>query len=234
MPDDMPSPAAQSARSQTAFDWPLYADATLAGLAVLVPIPLLDWLLEQLFRRRMVPAIARRYGQPLTPAIQAELALSQRSCLASCIGLVFAATFGLAKRVSRKLLYFLTIKDASEQLSFYWQRAFLIRHMIEAGHLESVDSARLARQAMDQVLEVSSSPLRGVARQVIAGTRNVGLTLLRARRGHTDALIQQTETRMRQNWASVSGYLTTVANQYDHVYDRLRTSATAGPAPLHQ
>lgn len=44
---------------QTAFEWPIYADATFAGLAVLFPIPLLDWALEEYFRRRMPRTIAR-------------------------------------------------------------------------------------------------------------------------------------------------------------------------------
>ncbi|HMR66443.1 MAG TPA: hypothetical protein PKE64_20720, partial [Anaerolineae bacterium] len=52
----------------TDFDWGVYADATMAGLAVLVPIPILDWLLEEIFRRRMPQAIARQRGQRLSSA----------------------------------------------------------------------------------------------------------------------------------------------------------------------
>jgi hypothetical protein len=46
----MPQPPA-------AFDWEVYANATFAGLAVLIPIPLVDWVFEEVFRRRMPAAI---------------------------------------------------------------------------------------------------------------------------------------------------------------------------------
>ena len=35
--------------AEVSFDWPMYADATFAGLSLLVPIPLLDWVFEQFF-----------------------------------------------------------------------------------------------------------------------------------------------------------------------------------------
>jgi hypothetical protein len=199
----------------------MYADATFAGLSVLVPLPLLDWMLEQFFRRRMVRTITRRYGRVLSPEVHAELLTGQRSCVASCIGLFISGTIGLIKRVSRKLLYFLTVKDASDQLSFYWQRAFLLRHMLEAGHLESPATARLARQAMEQVLERSSSPLRGLAQQVVAGARRVLSTLLRARRGRENDVVRQTEARMRGDWDSFAAYLTNLASHYDQTYHEM-------------
>lgn len=226
MTNDELSGGSQPSEPNTRFDWALYADATFAGLAVLVPLPLLDWLLEQFFRRRMVRAITRRYGQVLSPAVQAELLAGKRSCIASCIGLLVSVTIGLFKRISRKILYFLTIKDASDQLSFYWQRAFLIRHMLEVGHLTSPASARVARQAMDDVLQRSSSPLQGLAQQVIAGSGHVIRTLLTARRNRENEVIRQTETRMRQNWGGFAAYLTTLAVQYEQAYDRLLTNGT--------
>jgi hypothetical protein len=192
-----------------------------------VPIPFLDWLLEQYFRKRMVRTIARRYGQALPPPVQSALAGGERSCIGSCIGLIVGLTIGLVKRTSRKILYVLTIKDAADQLSFYWQRAFLIGHMIEAGHLETAASAQLARQAMDQVLERSSSPLRGLAQQVISGTRHIVRTLLTARRGRQDDVIRQTEVRMQQNWASFAGYLASLAAHYDLRHRQLVTEGTA-------
>ena len=226
MTDNSLPGAAPLGSSTAAFDWSLYADATFAGLAVLVPLPLLDWMLEQFFRRRMVPAIARRHGQVLPPPVRAELTTAERSCVASCVGLVVGATIGLVKRISRKLLYVLTIKDAANQLSFYWQRAYLIDHMIAAGHLESAASARFARLAMEQVLEQSTSPLQGIAQQVIAGTRHIMPTLLKARRGRDDAVIRQAETRMRQNWGRVAVYLTALAARYDQTYRQLVANGT--------
>ena len=34
----------------TTFDWLIYADATFAGLSVLIPIPIIDWIFENIFR----------------------------------------------------------------------------------------------------------------------------------------------------------------------------------------
>jgi hypothetical protein len=38
---------------QSEFTWAIYGDATLAGLSALLPIPILDDVIEQRFRRRM-------------------------------------------------------------------------------------------------------------------------------------------------------------------------------------
>jgi hypothetical protein len=54
---------------QSVFEWPVYADATFAGLAVLFPIIVLDWALEEYFRRRMPRTIARYHRQTLPLAV---------------------------------------------------------------------------------------------------------------------------------------------------------------------
>ena len=38
----------------TDFDWLVYSDATFAGLSVLIPVPFLDALMEEYFRRAML------------------------------------------------------------------------------------------------------------------------------------------------------------------------------------
>jgi len=61
---DTPMPVASPARRvPTEFDWIIYADATFAGLALLLPIPFVDGLIEAYFRRRMPGDIARRRGR---------------------------------------------------------------------------------------------------------------------------------------------------------------------------
>lgn len=45
----------------------------MAGLTVLVPIPILDWLLEEFFRRRMSRAIAQQHKQQLSSEVVTEL-----------------------------------------------------------------------------------------------------------------------------------------------------------------
>ena len=41
------------------FDWRIYADATCAGLSVLIPLPFVDTAFETVFRRRIPGTIAR-------------------------------------------------------------------------------------------------------------------------------------------------------------------------------
>lgn len=204
------------------FDWPMYADATFAGLAVLIPVPLMDWVFERYFRRRMVASIARRRGHRLSPLVEAEFRRGTGGgLLAGCLALPLKATVWLLKRVFRKLVYVLTIKDASDQLAYYWQRAFLLAHMLDRGHLDDPASAVRARTVMETVLEESSSPLRGLAGQVIGGTGNVLRTLRLARRGTQDATATATENQMRQQWNDVAPYLRTLARRYDETFERL-------------
>src|SRR3712207_1635145 len=105
---------------RTNFDWARYADATLAGLSVLIPIPFLDTAFERFFRRRMPTAIARSRGRVLPSPIEAELRPTSRNVLRACLTLPLTVTVGLVQRLSRKLLYFLTIKAATDALSQYW------------------------------------------------------------------------------------------------------------------
>ena len=64
----------------TDFDWLIYADATFAGLSLLLPIPFVDGLIETYFRRRMPGDIARRRGRAL-PMQSIRLANRQRGAL---------------------------------------------------------------------------------------------------------------------------------------------------------
>ena len=207
---------------RTGFDWPTYADATLAGLSILIPIPVVDWVFERFFRRRMAGAIARSHGRTLSPAVATALNQEEGNWLATCLTLPITGTIWLIKRVSRKILYFLTVKEATDQISYYWQRAFLIDYMLVAGHLDTVEAAGVARQAMGDVLQATASPLTQLARQVTSGTSNVWQTLRRARRGSEDAAIQQTRSEMNQSWGSFDAYFRLLAQQYEQAYQARR------------
>ncbi|NJO05277.1 MAG: hypothetical protein HC876_06980 [Chloroflexaceae bacterium] len=161
---------------QTDFKWPLYADATLAGLAALFPIPLVDMMIEDRFRRRIPGAVARYHHRSLPTGVAEELNQSQRGWFGTTVLFLAQLPFKLILRLSRKILYFFAIKAATDQLSEYWQRAFLMNYMLNAGHLETPKSAAQARRAMDEVIERSPSPLLSVARVVVA---NVGVCLAR-------------------------------------------------------
>jgi hypothetical protein len=206
-------------RPSTAFDWALYRDATLAGLSVLVPIPLLDWAFESFFSRRMLRAILRRRGRTVSPAVAAELQRGH-GCLRTALLLPFKVAWELVSRLIGKLLYFLAISAAADNLSRYWQAAFLIDYALLAGHLENPESARRSRRAMDRAIGQSASPLKQVARQVaLLGARAFPI-LRTARRGGGDALLEEERGEMAHDWGNFSGFLEDLAARYAAAYDR--------------
>lgn len=210
---------------QTAFDWPIYADATFAGLSVLIPIPIVDWLFEQFFQRRIPAAVARRRGQMLSPPVIYELNRGpERSWLATYLLLPLKGIYWLLKRLSKKILYFLTITEATDQVSYYWHWAFLIDYALSRNHLSNPESARIARQAMDRALQiVPTSPLRRLANQVIANVHHVFRTLRGVRKGTEDEVVQETKSQIAAHWADFAEYLKIVAQQYDQAYQEIST-----------
>lgn len=220
-------------KPRTGFAWPVYANATFAGLSVLIPIPLVDWVFERYFRLRIPGSIARYRGNPVPAPVIDTLNQSGEGCLGSCLTLPFKAVLILLKRLSRKILYFLTVKEASDQLSLYWHRAFLMDYMLLAGHLADEASARVARQAMEEVLvDTTTSPLSSLAGSVVTGTRHLFRTLRRARRGEEDELVQQKKTFLARRWSEFEGYLQELAARYYHTYQQLQSEAANNPPEI--
>lgn len=209
-------------RPRTRFEWPVYADATLAGLSVLIPVPFVDDAFEAYFRRRMPERIARARGRELPEGVEAELTQDRRGWLRNLLLLPVRLTVGLLARLSRKLLYFLTVKKATDRLSHYWSRAYLLDHMLAAGHLETPRSARIARAAMERVLAASSGPMRRVANGVVTRARDVGEMLRRARRGEEDEALRRTRGEIEERWGDAAEDLGTLAARYDQLYLQLQ------------
>lgn len=204
----------------TDFEWSRYADATLAGLSVLIPIPFVDDAFEAFFRKRIPGAVAHARGRTLSSEVRAVL--EEGADGGGCATLPARLVLGLFKRLSRKLLYFLTVKQATDRLSYYWHRAFLMDHMLASGHLESPDSARTAHQAMDELLATTAGPLPRLAQQMVAQMRNVWPALRRARRGEESDEVRQTRKDLERRWNELGGHLSAVAARYDEAYARKR------------
>jgi hypothetical protein len=165
-------------------DFRIYADATAAGFSSLIPLPLLDLAFEILFRRRITTSICRVRGVTPPATVLAALGrgptwLDMRSCLLA----PFSLLIWVIKRLSRKLLYFLTIREAANQTSLYWHRAFLIDAMACAGHLNDAGVAEALREALEATLEATDTGVFSqLARQSIRGTHHVFRLLWSARR----------------------------------------------------
>lgn len=212
----------------TTFDWAIYVDATLAGLAILVPIPLLDVFLEWLFKRRIPGAVAKRNGRELSRYTIHYLNSQPFSCV-GCLLLPFSLVLLLLKRIYRTILYFLTVKEASDKLSLYWHRAFLIDFMVRRGDLDNEKTAKVAALAMHDVLDrLTTSPLHALAKQVIGSMHHSLRTIWRWRRRHEkDADLQNAQQAMEISWERFTTYFEEVGQQYVSTFERFQTAQVA-------
>lgn len=221
--------------SSTRFEWPIYRDATLAGLSPLIPIPFLDWITEGYFRSRIPRAIARYRGYPLDTRIAAGLNMGRVDCLRTCIAFPVLVVWEILRRLSRKLLYFLSIKEASDRVAEYWLRAYLIDTMLQEAHLESMFTTRAARLAMiNTIAGAETSPLKRLASGVVQNMRGGWRSLRKARRNQDDPEITNQERYIARNWSEYAGYLDSIAQQYMQSYEqelkalRFREKHTSG------
>lgn len=214
---------------RTEFSWSIYRNATLAGLAVLIPIPIIDWIFEEFFRRRIPGSIARRRDQPLDPVVISTLNKNDEGCGSTCLMLPIMGIFMLLKSISRKLLYFLTVKEATDKISYYWHQAFLIDYMLLLNHLDDPASAQTARLAMRQVLKTAAgtSPLLQLARQIVANTRHILRSLRKARRGAEDEMIVQQKLQMTRRWDDFADYFKALAADYLRAYEEVKNQQEA-------
>lgn len=206
------------------FDWAIYADATFAGLAALIPLPLVDLYFEWLFKRRMVRAIALRNGRLLNTPTLNELNRNRSGRLRGCLLWPLKLVYTFLKKLSRKILYFLAIKEAVDNLNTYWHRAFLLDYMMRAGYLDgSQEDVVLAAETLHLVLkEIDESPLIQLARQVVGSVHHVLRSLWRwRRRGEEDQTVIEAKAQMSQRWGDFQTYFQGLILLYDETYTAL-------------
>lgn len=213
---------------QTTFDWLTYADATFAGLSVLIPVPLVDLAFETWFKRRMVRSIARRNQQNLPDVVVQIVNQGEFGCWPGCIVWPIKLLFEFLKRLYRTILYFLTIKAATDQLSYYWHRAFLLDYMMRRGDLDDVNTAVLAAKALKLVLsDITTSPLIQLAQQITQGVSHIGRTVWGwARRRQEDEVISETRSEMARSWGRFDEYFMDIARRYEAQFDMLKNDAS--------
>lgn len=221
----------QSEEIARTFDWTIYADATLAGLSVLIPIPFLDSLTEDYFRNRMVRAIAQRRGQPLHPLADDTINRSQKGVLSfvgGCLLWPFRFAVDLVLRLSRKILYFLTIKKAIDSLNRYWQRAYLLDYMVIKGYLADAEHLEAAARALELVLKTEgSSPLTRLASEIVKSPGRLIQSVRRAqKKGEEDTKMQETRTTMSQSWNRYDDYFQRLQGHFDVAYQNERSLQT--------
>jgi hypothetical protein len=212
--------------SRPPFDWRVFADATCAGLTPLVPLPLVDVALEMIFRRRLPASICKARG--VTPAPGALQSLGRGRPLLDargCLLLPLVLGLYLLKRLWRKLLYFLTLRETADTLSAYWHRAYLVDHLARHGHLSPVRFQPATVRVFEAVLaETRTGALTQVAMQTARGTRHALRMLLRARRGGAAEVVAPDTAFPADQWPGI-------AAQMEELVARFEQRLAAAPAP---
>jgi hypothetical protein len=203
------------------FEWTIYADATCAGLSVLIPLPLVDLVFETIFRRRIPAKISKTRGSELLPRIKIQLArpLNGSPAWSGCLAVPLLVIRYVLQRLWRKIIYIFAVKDATAALTEYWHRAFLIDHMIRVGHLATNADADLAVRVFRRVLsEIDPSPLTGLARQTVANARHVLRLLVRAHRLGAAEVTKSIGEVFSSHWKVASASLVATSRIYNARY----------------
>jgi hypothetical protein len=203
------------------FEWAIYADATCAGLSVLIPLPLVDLVFETIFRRRMPGKIARVRNCEVAPSTRVQMARPVNGALSwsGCFAVPFMVGRYILRRLWRKIIYIFAVKDATTALTEYWHRAFLIDHMTRAGHLAPEADTALAVRIYRHVLqEIDPSPLSGLARQTVANVQHVLRLLIRARRLGAAEVTRSMGEVLSSHWRVAESSMRETAVLYNRWY----------------
>ncbi|MEM9556426.1 MAG: hypothetical protein AAGC60_19370 [Acidobacteriota bacterium] len=174
----------------------LVSHSLTAGLCALIPVPFADDWARDLVRRRMARQVLAERGLGADAAALDLLALGKepptaRSVARGCVQTVIVWPFRflyklLIKKLLRKLIFLLAVKDAVDTFSRTFHEGYLLRHAARLGSLDrttsddasaqrlSLASARPVRSAMDAVIDsVDPRPVESTARLVLRSSRGV-------------------------------------------------------------
>jgi hypothetical protein len=157
----------------------LVTHAVLTGLTPLIPVPLVDDLVKNYFRKRLVRSLAASAGRTLTgEELDALASEADGGCLRGCV--VTAVVYPL-KAVFRKIFYFLEWKRAVDLTSRTYHFGYLIGHALrrrEGGaSLLDAHGARAVQEAVEAVCrEAPIKPLESA----VGGTFRKSKGVLRA------------------------------------------------------
>lgn len=121
--------------------------AMACGLAMLIPLPLLDEYVARRITRRMFAGQARERGVEL-PDEALHLLTEDRSSMVT--GCLVALVIWPLKKLFRTVLYFLTVKDVLDAATVAAHRATMMGIALDAGVLPA--NASEVRALMDTVL----------------------------------------------------------------------------------
>jgi hypothetical protein len=208
---------------RTVFDWRIYAEATCAGLTALVPLPFVDLAFETYFRRRMPGTIARTRQRDLAEGARQKLGRGSggRLTFDGCLKIPLGVVRYILRKLWRKVVYIFAIADSASLVSAYWHRAYLLDHVISAGHAGAEVDWPRAVGIFDKVLdETDTGPLTGIARQTVSSAHRVLKMLVKARRFGAAEVTASLSEILRSNWVSAEAPLIELARRYNEEYAR--------------
>src|SRR4051812_1592960 len=158
----------------------LIMHTVLVGLTPLIPVPLLDDVVKNYFRKRMVRGLASAAGRSLSEKELGALASErERGCLTGCL---FAVLVYPVKAIFRKLFYFLEIKRAVDLASRTYHFGYVISYAMQprAGGASALDlyGAKAVNEAAQDACR--DAPIKPVEAAIGGTFRKSGNVLRRA------------------------------------------------------
>ena len=127
----------------------ILSHAVLSGLALLIPIPFVDDMVVDYFRRRLVRRLGEEHGITLADAdVRALSDDPSTGCLPGCLGSVLLYPL---KKILRNIFFFLELKRVGDLVSTTYHRGLMLDWVLAEGRL-GPKSAVEVRAAMDAVL----------------------------------------------------------------------------------
>ncbi len=192
--------------------------STLAALCPLIPVPFLDdWALAWVRRRQVAEALAAHHlavTEWHVAVLAGEKLDAQRGgcVLATAFSWTVKAAIYVIKRLFRKILIFLTIKDGADKFSLVFHEGYLLHHAIErevfsAASLADPNEVIRVRWALERACEqIDARPINQLVRRVLRGSRGLmreaarllGRVLRRERREGTAATASSVEAEQER------------------------------------
>jgi hypothetical protein len=151
----------------------ILSHSVLTALALLIPVPFVDDMVVDYFRRRLVRRLGEGRGVQISEEDVRTLADDpHKGCLPGCLG---GALLYPIKKIFRQIFFFLEWKRATDLVSIVYHRGVLLDWAIEQGRLGPKSAAEI-RAAMDGAL--AETPV-GPVEMAIRGAFNQSKSVLK-------------------------------------------------------
>ena len=217
--------------------------AVLTGLTPLIPVPFLDDVVKNYFRRRLVRQLAASHGRQLSAAeLDALAGEDDGGCLRGCVTTVLVYPL---KKVFAKVFYFLEWKRAADLTSHTYHFGYLVEYALRPGPdgrslVDVRGAADVGAAILGVVREAPIKPVEGAVSATFRQSRKVlrgGAELLgsslrrlsrRAPREQVAEAIKEVEPREEREIAPVVSRLQrSIAAVPEEHFARLRSQLRA-------